>query len=128
MFSRFNSRFNDAGQLDSAALVISALCVLHCAAGLWLVAGVASAASVMLSPWIHEAGLILAAAIAVLALGNGVLRHGTYLPLAFGSVGIIIMAIALKLHHHGEMTLTIIGVTLLAVGHILNYRAGRALT
>lgn len=122
------SRFNPSGRLDSAALMLSTLCVLHCAAGLWLVAGVATAAGAagtILSPWVHEVGLVIAAFIAALALGHGALRTGTHLPLAIGSLGIGIMAGALEMHDNGEMIFTIIGVGLVSAGHIMNFRLAR---
>ncbi|MEZ5710011.1 MAG: MerC domain-containing protein [Blastomonas sp.] len=117
------SRFNQSGQLDSAALALSILCMFHCMAGLWLVASVASVSGVFFSPVVHELGLAIAAFIAALALGHGAMRHGNLVPLAVGSFGIGVMAGAIELPEIGELPFTILGVLLLSAGHILNFRA-----
>ncbi len=119
------SRLSRSGQLDSAAIALSALCIVHCAAGLWLVAGFASLGGVFLSPLVHELGFVAAAVMAALALGHGALRHGAGLPLAIGSIGIGAMLVALWLPHESEYGATLVGVAALTVAHILNYRTAR---
>jgi len=123
---RMASGFNRSGQLDSAALALSALCMVHCVAGLWLVAGIASLTGLLFNPLWHEAGLVLAAFLAALALGHGAMRHGSLLPLAIGSLGIGVMAGALSLPDGGEAMFTVFGVALLGAGHLLNARAALA--
>lgn len=110
-------------RLDSAALFLSVLCLLHCAAGLWLIAGLASAGGALLNPAIHEVGLVVAAIIAALALGQGLRRHGSLTPMIVGVAGIAVMGVALTLDHGREIGFTILGVSLLALAHILNFRA-----
>lgn len=121
------SRITRSGQLDSAAIALSALCMVHCAAGLWLVAGFASMGGIFLSPWVHEIGFALAAVMAALALGHGVRLHGAWTPLAIGSTGIAAMLAAMTVRHGGswEYALTLTGVALLSIAHLLNYRAAR---
>ena len=121
------SRITRSGQLDSAAIALSALCMVHCAAGIWLVAGFASLSGFFLSPWVHEIGFVLAAIMAALALGHGVRLHGAKLPLAIGVVGIGSMLAAMTVPHGGsfEYSLTLVGVAALSVAHLLNYRAAR---
>lgn len=121
------SRITKSGQLDSAAIALSALCMVHCAAGIWLVAGLASLGGVFLAPWVHEVGFVLAAVMATLALGHGVRLHGARLPLAIGVVGIASMLTALTVPHGSsfEYGLTLAGVAALSIAHLLNYRAAR---
>lgn len=70
--------------------------------------------------------------LAALALVRGALRHGEWLPMAAGGLGIGVMAGALSLHSGVDasgtdwMTVTawtLAGVGLLALGHDLNRRA-----
>ena len=121
------SRFTRSGQLDSAAIALSALCMVHCAAGIWLVAGFASLGGVFLSPWVHEIGFVLAAVMAVLALGHGARLHGARLPMVIGTLGIGAMLVAMTVPHGGryEYIWTLLGVATLSVAHVLNYRAAR---
>lgn len=121
------SRLTRSGQLDSAAIALSALCMVHCAAGIWLLAGFASLGGVLLSPWVHEIGFVLAAIMAVLALGHGARLHGARLPLAIGAAGIAAMLLAMSVPHGSgqEYALTLAGVAALSAAHLLNYRAAR---
>lgn len=121
------SRITKSGQLDSAAIALSALCMVHCAAGIWLVAGFASLGGVLLSPWVHEIGFVLASIMAALALGHGVRLHGARLPLVIGVTGIAAMLMAMAVPHGSayEYALTLAGVAALSVAHLLNYRAAR---
>lgn len=101
--------------------------MVHCAAGIWLVAGFASLGGIFLSPWVHEVGFVLAAIMAVLALGHGARLHGGRLPLAIGGLGIGAMLLAMAVPHGGiyEYSFTLLGVAALSVAHVLNYRAAR---
>lgn len=110
-------------QLDGIAIGLSGLCAIHCVATAILV-GLFSSATVLLAPAIHETGLGIAMILGGLALGHGALHHGRLLPVAIGSLGLGIMAGALTLGHEGgEAVYTILGVTLLASGHVLNRRS-----
>ena len=114
-------------RLDSLALVISGLCAVHCLAGLWLLAGLATAGGLLLSPVIHEVGLMLALPIAALALGLGAAKHRDFIPLTVGLIGIVVMAWSLTLHSMaGGVLMTMCGVALLSIGHILNLQAAQA--
>ena len=119
------SRLTRPGKLDSIALGLSFACVVHCLAGIWLLAGLAVAGSALLNPAFHEIGLILASVIAAIALGAGALRHGARVPLAIGALGITIMAVSLSYHGVQGSLVTICGVALLSIGHVLNLRASQ---
>ena len=112
------------GWLDRLAMTLSGLCVVHCVSTAVFVAVFASVGGILLSPVIHETGLVLATVFAALGLGSGALRHGMFLPASVGGMGIGIMAGAITLPHGGYETLaTIFGVAIVALGHDLNRRA-----
>ena len=96
----------------------------HCVLSSIVLAVMASAGGVLLHPLIHEIGLVLAIILGLIGLGRGVLAHGARLPGALGLAGLGLMAFALTQPHDGsEAVLTILGATLLAIGHYLNRRA-----
>ena len=110
---------------DRIAIGISGLCAVHCLATAVLVALAASAGGLLLSPIIHEVGLVIAIGLGALALGRGVLQHGYMMPISVGALGLGVMAGAVSLPHDGsgETLFTLVGVGLLALGHDLNRRA-----
>lgn len=115
-------------RLDRFGVLLSGLCVLHCLAGLLLVAGLGLGGGVLLlAPAVHRIGLALAIAIGSITLVLGVIRHGDHRPLQWGAAGIAMMAIALFVGHGvAEAALTIAGVSLLAFAHLRNLRFNSA--
>jgi MerC mercury resistance protein len=112
------------GRLDRWAIGLSGLCLAHCLATSVAVALLAAAGGALVSPIIHEAGLVIAIIFGALALGRGVVEHGYAMPASVGSLGLGVMAGALALPHDtSEVICTILGVLLLALGHDLNRRA-----
>jgi MerC mercury resistance protein len=113
-----------SGMLDRLAIAVSGLCLAHCVVTTVLVALLASAGGILVSPVIHEVGLACAIVLGLVALGWGYREHGRILPVAVGSLGIGVMAGALSLGHVPlEIPLTMLGVTLLSIGHWLNRKA-----
>lgn len=110
--------------LDRIAMGLSGLCFMHCVASVVAVTILASAGGLLLHPAIHEVGLALATALAVVGFGHGMRVHRRKGPALVGLFGICGMAAAL-LAPHGlpEMMLTLAGVSLVALGHGLNRRA-----
>ena len=109
------------GTLDRVAITLSGLCLVHCLATALLLGTLSTVGGMLGSPFIHEIGLMLALGLGVVALGNGIVRHGRFLPPSIGGLGIGVMAAALTLPHGGfEMVATMLGVALLATGHFLN--------
>ena len=103
---------------------LSGLCAVHCVATAILLGVLASAGSLLGKPIIHEVGLSLAMIIGAVALGRGVRDHGFLLPSAVGVIGLGTMAYAMTLHESGfEPAFTIVGVSILALGHRLNLLA-----
>ncbi len=109
------------GTMDRVAMTLSGLCVVHCLVTALLFGTLSTVGGLLGSPLIHEAGLVLALVLGVVALGNGIRQHGRFLPPSIGGVGIGAMTAALTLPHGGsEMVATMLGVVLLATGHFLN--------
>ena len=105
---------------------LSGLCAVHCVATAVLLGLVASAGGMLGKPIIHEVGLSLAMILGAIALGRGMREHGFVLPSLIGAVGLAIMAYAMTLHESGfEPVVTILGVSVLALGHRLNIVAKR---
>ena len=110
-------------RLDSAGMLLSGLCAVHCVAGIVLVSVLWLGGGVLLDPAIHEIGLALAILVGLLTLGLGVLRHGQLGPLLIGACGLVLMGLALAVGHGlPEAVLTIAGVALVAFAHIRNLR------
>ncbi len=115
-----------AGHIDRAAVMLSGLCMVHCMATIVALGLLSSVGAWLGNPVIHEAGLALATALGALALIGGMATHGAHLPIAIGGSGLAMMALALMLPHGGgEALLTIGGVSLLALAHMVNRRALR---
>lgn len=110
-------------KLDRMAMGLSGLCLVHCLGTSILLAMLASAGGVLGSPIIHEIGLPLAMIMGALALGKGIFDHGYTMPSAVGGLGLGVMAGALTMPHSTEALYTVIGVSILALGHRLNYIA-----
>lgn len=113
-----------AGRIDRIAIGLSGLCAVHCLATAVLLGLVASAGGLLGKPIIHEVGLSLAMVLGAIALGRGVREHGFVLPSLVGVAGLAIMGFAMTLHETGyEPAFTILGVSVLALGHRLNVLA-----
>ena len=111
------------GRLDRAGLFLSGLCALHCVTGIVLVAVLGLGGGVLLDPVIHRVGLALAAFIAAVAIGLGAVRHRRAAPFVVAMTGLSFMGGALAVPHGTEeAVLTVIGVSLVGIGHILNLR------
>jgi hypothetical protein len=118
------SRPISTSRLDRIAMGLSGLCAVHCVATAVLLGLLASAGGLLGKPIIHEVGLTLAMILGAIALGRGVREHGFILPSMVGALGLAIMAYAMSLHETGyEPAFTILGVSVLALGHRLNMMA-----
>jgi hypothetical protein len=110
-------------RLDRVGVLLSGLCALHCLLGIVLVSALGLGGGALLSPAIHQIGLVLAIVVGIATIGIGALRHGAMGPLLMGSVGILLMASAIAAGHGlPEAVLTIAGVALVATAHMRNLR------
>lgn len=114
------------GRLDRVGITLSALCAVHCLATIVLVSALGFGGELFANPIIHEAGLAIAMIVAAVAIGWGALRHRRAGPFVTAMTGLTFMGGALAVPHGvEEAVLTIIGVALVSLGHILNLRACR---
>lgn len=110
--------------LDRAGIWLSSLCLLHCLLSIVAVSVVGLGGQFLFAPEIHRYGLALALIIAAVAIGWGALRHRKAAPFVTAMMGLTFMGGALAVPHGiYEAVLTIIGVTLVSTGHILNLRS-----
>ena len=110
-------------RFDRLGMVLSGLCLVHCIAGLVIVAGLGLGGTFLLDPMIHRVGLLLAVPVAGVAIGLGALRHRRRAPFVVAMTGLSFMGGALAVDHgFEEAVLTVIGVSLVALGHLLNLR------
>ena len=110
-------------RLDRAGILLSGACAIHCLLSIVLVSGLGLGGELFLSPDIHRAGLLVATLIAGVAIGWGALRHRVAAPFVVAMTGLTFMGAALAVPHGvKEAVLTIIGVALVSLGHILNLR------
>ncbi|MBO6767252.1 MAG: MerC domain-containing protein [Erythrobacter sp.] len=110
-------------RLDRVGIFLSGACAVHCLLSIVLVSGLGIGGELFLSPEIHRFGLVLATLIAAVAIGWGALRHRMATPFVIAMTGLTFMGGALAVPHgYKEAVLTIIGVALVSLGHILNLR------
>ena len=111
------------GRLDRAGMILSSLCAVHCVLGIVIVAGLGLGGGILLDPAIHRIGLLLATVIAGVAIGIGAIQHRRAAPFVVAMTGLTFMGGGLAVDHGiEEAVLTILGVTLVAAGHVLNLR------
>ena len=111
------------GRLDRAGMVLSGLCVLHCLASILIVSALGIGGEFLLAPEIHRFGLAVALVIAAVAIGWGAITHRRAAPFVTAMMGLTFMGGALAMPHGaGEVVLTVIGVALVSLGHLLNLR------
>lgn len=111
-------------RLDRAGIVLSGLCAAHCILSILIVSALGIGGEFLLAPEIHRVGLAIALVIAAVAIGWGALQHRKAAPFVVAMMGLTFMGGALAVPHGmHEVVLTIIGVTLVTIGHILNLRS-----
>lgn len=111
------------GRLDRVGVLLSGLCAAHCVLGIVIVAGLGLGGGVLLDPIVHRVGLLLATLIAGVAIAIGAIQHRRAAPFVVAMTGLSFMGGALAVEHGPkEAVLTIIGVALVALGHLLNLR------
>ncbi|MEO0641962.1 MAG: MerC domain-containing protein [Pseudomonadota bacterium] len=110
--------------MDQIGIGLGGLCALHCVATILIVSGLGIGGHALLAPQIHEVGLLLAVLVAALATGWGAWRHRRLAPVAIAVVGLSFMSGALFVGHGPpEAALTIIGVVIVSLGHLMNMRS-----
>jgi len=111
-------------RLDQIGIGLAGLCAVHCLATLVVISALGLGGHFfLLNENIHHVGLALTVAVAAVAIGWGLLRHGRVVPFAIALAGLALMAAALMVPHGAnEFLLTLAGVALVSLGHLLNLR------
>tara|TARA_B100000678_G_scaffold250825_1_gene225850 strand:+ start:417 stop:824 length:408 start_codon:yes stop_codon:yes gene_type:complete len=116
-------RLSNRIRLDAVGIFLSALCAVHCLLTIVLISSLGLAGSFLLAPELHWWGLAAATIIAGIAIGIGAVRHRRRTPFVVAMCGLTFMGGALAAPHGiEEAVLTIIGVALVSLGHVLNLR------
>jgi len=111
------------GRLDRVGMFLSCLCAVHCVTGIVVMAVLGLGGGWLLNPDLHRWGLVMATIIAGVAIGVGAIQHRRAAPFVVAMTGLSFMGGGLAVEHGvEEAVLTIIGVSLVALGHILNVR------
>lgn len=111
-------------RLDHIGIGLAGLCVIHCLLTVLIVSSLGIGSHFLLAPEIHRIGLVLALLVAALAIGWGALKHRRAAPFVTAMMGLALMGGALAVPHGTqEFVLTLIGVGLVAMGHLSNLRA-----
>ncbi|MXO86872.1 MerC family mercury resistance protein [Altererythrobacter aurantiacus] len=110
-------------RLDRVGIVLSGLCAAHCLATIVIISSLGIGGNILLDPFWHRAGLVVALIVAAVAIGWGALQHRRPVPFVVAMSGLSFMGGALAVPHGmHEAVLTIIGVALVSLGHVLNIR------
>lgn len=115
--------------LDLAAMGASALCLVHCLALPALLILVPTiGVTLAFTESFHLGALVFAVPVSVVALALAYRHHGLLRPAMIVAPGILLLALGVMVGSPEwlETVLTVIGSMLLAVGHVHNWRAARA--
>ena len=112
--------------MDRAAVLLSAVCLVHCAAIPLAILLLPALGAILLESetLVHWVLLGVAVPISALALWVGYSRFGNRRSVVLGSVGLLLMFLAVS-HLPGrdtDVALTLLGVVLVAGAHWLNIR------
>ena len=114
-------------RLDTMGIALSALCAVHCVLTIVVISSLGLAGGWLLAPELHWWGLAAATIIAGVAIGIGAVRHKRRMPFVIAMTGLTFMGGALAAPHGvEEAVLTILGVALVSLGHVLNLRSSHA--
>ena len=116
--------------LDGAAVLLSALCLLHCLALPLIVAGLPLLAQYSDSH-LHAQVLVVVIPLSVVALGLGFRHHRKPWILWAGAAGLAILVVGATVAHASfgprvDSIVTVCGSVVLAVAHYYNSRGTRA--
>ncbi|WP_324261726.1 MerC domain-containing protein [Altererythrobacter sp. H2] len=110
-------------RFDRVGVVLSGLCAAHCLASIAVLSAFGIGGEFLLAPEIHKWGLAIALVVAGVAIGWGAVQHRRAGPFVIAMTGLSFMGGALALPHGiEESVLTMIGVGLVSLGHVLNLR------
>ena len=110
--------------LDSAAVGLSALCLIHCLALPLIVAGLPFLAQ-FAEGHLHAQMLVVVLPLSIVALGLGFRHHRNRRIVAGGTVGMALLTIGATVAHGNwglaaDRAFTIVGALILAAAHFYN--------
>jgi hypothetical protein len=113
---------------DSAGIMLSGVCLLHCLAAPAIAAVIPALAFAGGHQWdyaVHWSLLLVAAPVSAWTLRQGRKSHGRNRWVVLGAMGLLLMLSGVVLHTpaHTERWLTVAGVLVLAAAHVLNWLA-----
>lgn len=111
--------------VERAAIGASLLCMAHCLALPLLIAALPAFSSALSLPKdLHRWIIAFAIPMALVALTQGRVRHGSIGPMVGGLLGLALLAAGAWLadSEAAETPLTVLGSLSLAIGHIANWR------
>jgi hypothetical protein len=116
--------------LDGAAVVLSALCLVHCLALPLIVVGVPFLAQ-FAEGHLHLQMLVIVLPLSILALAIGFRRHRNVRVITTGAVGMLLLVIGATVAHSqlgimADRVFTICGALTLATAHYFNSIRARA--
>lgn len=113
---------------DKFAISLSLLCAMHCLALPVMLVLLPSLTALQLdNEAFHHRMLVAVLPTSIYALVMGCKKHKRYQLLFLGFTGLTLLVLAVLLGEditgeYGEKTLTVLGATLIASGHYLNFR------
>ncbi len=114
--------------VDKASISLSALCAIHCLVAPLTVALLPSLAGLSLHDETFHMWMVIAILpMSIYALTLGCKKHQHSRVLALGGLGLLVLVATVLLGHdrlgeNWEKILTVVGASLVALGHILNFR------
>lgn len=103
---------------DNLAVVCSGLCLVHCV--LVPVLMMLGTVTILSSEWIHFVILFVVIALAVLSLPASYHKHGSWHPMAFALMGLVVLSASFLIPESLEWLLTVPGSMLMIWAHLLN--------
>ncbi|ESQ91188.1 hypothetical protein ABAC460_06395 [Asticcacaulis sp. AC460] len=112
--------------LDIASMVLSALCVVHCVALPFIVAGMPFLGAFTDADWVHQSLVIMAVPLSLWAIyaTNAWRRWPVSIPMAAGLIFLAAAAFIPALHDV-EAVLSVLGALMIAAAHGANYLSQR---
>ncbi|ESQ77764.1 MerC domain-containing protein [Asticcacaulis sp. AC402] len=112
--------------LDIASMVLSALCVAHCVALPFVVAGLPFLGTFTGTDWVHQVLVLMAAPLSLWALhaSNAWRKWAVSLPMA-GGLLLLALAAFVPALHDAEVALSLLGAVMIAAAHGINYVSQR---
>lgn len=112
--------------LDIASMVLSALCVVHCVALPFIVAGMPFLGAFTDADWVHQVLVVMAAPLSAWALHASNAWRKWPVSLTMGG-GLLLLALAafIPALHEAEAALSVLGALMIAAAHGINYLSQR---